>query len=61
MLDTDCRFADLIYAGQQKMETTLGLFLAREGGKVLLNPPRNVSWRLEEDDRVIVLAQQIYQ
>jgi hypothetical protein len=60
-LDTDCQFADLLYAGHQKMEITLGLLLARDNGRVLLNPPRNVNWRLEQDDKVIVLAQQIYQ
>lgn len=61
LLDTECHFADLLYAGQQKMEITLGLLLARDGGRLLLNPPRDVSWRLEQDDKVIVLAQQVYQ
>ena len=60
-LDTEYRFEDLIYAVQQKLEIALGLRLARHNGKVLLNPPRNISWRLTEDDEVIVLAQQIYQ
>jgi len=59
-LDTDCQFADLLYAGHQRMEITLGLLLARDG-RVLLNPSRNVSWRLGLDDKVIVLAQQVYQ
>ncbi|RLA14421.1 MAG: hypothetical protein DRQ52_04250 [Gammaproteobacteria bacterium] len=59
-LDTDCSFSDLIYAGQQKMEIALGLRLAREGGEVLLNPPRHTRWRLGENDKVIVLAQQVY-
>ncbi|HED18686.1 MAG TPA: hypothetical protein ENI74_04185 [Gammaproteobacteria bacterium] len=60
-LDADCCFNDLIYAGQQKMEIALGLRLVQQGGKVLLNPPRNISWRLGENDKVIVLAQQVYQ
>ena len=60
-LGTDCTFNDLIYAGQQKMEIALGLRLARQGGKVLLNPSRQLSWQLGEDDKVIVLAQQVYQ
>jgi hypothetical protein len=60
-LDTDCQFTDLLYAGHQKMEITLGLLLARDGGRLLLNPPRNVSWRLAQDDKMIVLAQQVYQ
>jgi len=59
-LDTDCRFNDLIYACQQKMEIALGLRLARQGGEVLLNPSRDASWVLGENDRVIVLAQQVY-
>ncbi|RLA40601.1 MAG: hypothetical protein DRR06_17230 [Gammaproteobacteria bacterium] len=59
-LDTDCSFSDLIYASQQKMEIALGLRLAREGGEVLLNPPRDTRWRLGEADKVIVLAQQVY-
>ncbi len=59
-LDTDCTFFDLIYAGQQKMEVALGLRLA-QGGKVLLNPSRQLSWRLGKEDKVIVLAQQVYQ
>ncbi len=60
-LDTDCHFSDLIYAGQQKLEIALGLRLADQGGKVLLNPSRDVSWRLGKHDKVIVLAQQVYQ
>ena len=60
-LDTDCQFSDLLYAGQQKMEITLGLRLAKDGGKLLLNPARDVTWRLGQDDKVIVLAQQVYQ
>ncbi len=59
-LDTDCIFSDLIYASQQKMEIALGLRLAREGGEVLLNPPRHTRWKLGENDKVIVLAQQVY-
>lgn len=58
-LGTDCSFNDLIYASQQKMEIALGLRLARKG-KVLLNPSRAIIWQLEEHDKVIVLAQQVY-
>ncbi len=60
-LNTDCCFNDLIYASQQKMEIALGLCLAQLDGKVLLNPPRNTIWQLEENDKVVVLAQQVYQ
>ncbi|MEN8800379.1 MAG: hypothetical protein ABF297_00160, partial [Thiogranum sp.] len=60
-LDTDCRYKDLTYAAQQKLEIALGLRLARNNGEVLLNPPRDQTWRLTADDQVIVLAQQLYQ
>ena len=45
-LDTDCHYNDLIYAAQQKLEIALGLRLARNNGEVLLNPPRDKTWRL---------------
>jgi hypothetical protein len=60
-LDADCRYDDLTYAAQQKLEIALGLRLARNNGEVLLNPPRDETWRLGEQDQVIVLAQQLYQ
>jgi hypothetical protein len=60
-LDTDCHYNDLIYAAQQKLEIALGLRLARNNGQVLLNPLRDKTWRLAEDDQLIVLAQQLYQ
>ena len=59
-LDTDCRFEDLIYAAQQKMEIALGLRLNHNGGKALLNPARQKTWRFDEKDQVIVMAQQLY-
>jgi hypothetical protein len=59
-LGTDCSFDDLTYAAQQKIEIALGLRLAANGGRVLLNPPRDGRWRLTEDDKAIVLAQQVY-
>lgn len=59
-LGCDCRFVDLAYAAQQKMETALGLRLERDGGQVLLNPDRSTTWQLSEGDQVIVLAQQLY-
>ena len=60
-LDTDCTFSDLVYSSQQKMEIALGLRLAQHGGEVLLNPSRQATWRLGDHDKVIVLAQQVYQ
>ena len=59
-LNTDCRYNDLVYAAQQKLEIALGLRLSRNNGDVLLNPPRDKTWRLSENDQVIVLAQQLY-
>ena len=60
-LDTDCHYNDLTYAAQQKLEIALGLRLASNNGEVLLNPPCDKTWCLEEDDQVIVLAQRFYQ
>jgi hypothetical protein len=60
-LDTDCHYDDLINAAQQKLEIALGLRLGRKHGEVLLNPPRDKTWRLGVHDQVIVLAQQLYQ
>ncbi len=54
----ECRFDDLVYAAQRNLEIALGLFLA--DGDVLLNPSRDLRWTLDEADRVIVLAQEIY-
>lgn len=60
-LNTDCTFIDMIYACQQKMEIALGVRLAQNGGELLLNPSRRITWQLGEHDKVIVLAQQVYQ
>jgi len=60
-LNNDCSFNDIIYACQQKMEIALGLRLARNGGELLMNPSRRTTWQLGEHDKVIVLAQQVYQ
>jgi hypothetical protein len=58
-LGADCRFDDLTDAAQQKLEIALGLRLAA-GGDLLLNPPRDQIWQLQEADRIVVLAQQVY-
>ena len=60
-LNTDCQYDDMMYAAQQKLEIALGLRLAHGNSQVVLNPPRDQTWNLGEDDQVIVLAQQIYQ
>ena len=57
---TDCSFSDLIYSSQKKMEIALGIRLAQQGGEIILNPSRQSTWQLGENDKVIVLAQQIY-
>ena len=59
-LNADCHYDDLTYAAQQKLEIALGIRLARDNGEVLLNPTRDKIWRFEEDDQLIVLAQQLY-
>jgi hypothetical protein len=60
-LGVDCCFNDLIYASQKKMEIALGIRLAQNNGKIILNPSRQIHWQLGENDKVIVLAQQVYQ
>jgi hypothetical protein len=58
-IGSSCSFFDLAFAAQQKMEIALGVRLAREG-ELFLNPERELAWCLDEDDRVVVLAQQLY-
>jgi hypothetical protein len=53
-------FYELVSAAQQKLEIALGVRLGSTG-EVLLNPARDQTWELGEDDQVVVLAQQIYQ
>jgi hypothetical protein len=60
-LDSDCSFNDLTYAAQKKLEIALGVRLFSKGGELVLNPPRDKTWRFDEQDQVIVLAQQLYQ
>ena len=55
--DNSCAFDDLTYAAQQRLETALGLIVNDE---VLLNPARDHTWQLGPNDRIIVLAQQVY-
>ncbi|HET6628291.1 MAG TPA: hypothetical protein VFG91_00790 [Woeseiaceae bacterium] len=57
-----CSFRDLQYSAQSMMETALGISLAGrpEGHGVILNPDRGETWRFGADDRVVVLAQEIY-
>ena len=58
---SSCRFADLMFAAQQKQEIALGLRTAStNGGQLWLNPDRARTWELSDQDRVVVLAQQVY-
>ena len=61
-LDVPCRFVDLVYAAQQRMEIALGLSrgTGNNSAEVLLNPSRDETWALKETDRLVVLAQQVY-
>lgn len=54
------RFDDLLHAAQQKLEVALGVSAAAEG-TIDLNPDRTTLRQVEADDRIVVLAQQIYQ
>jgi ion channel POLLUX/CASTOR len=65
-LGVPCSFGDLQYSAQAMMETAIGIRIARPPGAgaadqgVRLNPARNETWQLGRDDRVVVLAQEIY-
>ena len=54
------RFDDLLHAAQQKLEVALGVSTAAEG-TIDLNPDRTTLRQVEADDRIVVLALQIYQ
>jgi len=60
-MDEACGFTDLMLAAQQRMEIALGLRrVSANGAELLLNPDRDQRWKLNESDRVVVLAQQVY-
>ncbi|MCH2186757.1 hypothetical protein MK280_12895, partial [Myxococcota bacterium] len=53
--------ADVISLGQQQFETVLGVRLVRaEGAEVILSPDVGERWTFGQEDRVIVLSQQMY-
>ena len=59
--DQPCLFSDLMYAAQQKQEIALGVRTAvNNGGRLWLNPDRQQRWQFGDNDRVVVLAQQVY-
>lgn len=65
-LDKPCTFDDLQYSAQAMMEVALGVRIheptefGNAGTGVQLNPPRDASWRLDPDDSIVVLAQELY-
>jgi hypothetical protein len=54
------RFDDLLHAAQQKLEVALGVSVAADG-HIDLNPDRDIVREVGTNDRIVVLAQQIYQ
>lgn len=65
VLEEPVTFGELIGAAQQRQEIAIGVDRRRGDGaggrhEVLLNPPRDVAWRLGPHDRVIVLAPDLY-
>ena len=60
-LDETTLHADVISAGHQRFETVLGVRLVHSGGaKVILSPDAGQRWIFTEEDRIIVLSQQVY-
>ena len=60
-VDEPILHADVISLGQQEFETVLGVRLVRDSGaEVILSPDVGQRWTFGEEDRVIVLSQQIY-
>jgi hypothetical protein len=63
LVGRDVTFTDVFHAAAASNETALGVRLcARDRGgddEILVNPPRDRSWRLREGDELVVLA--IYQ
>jgi hypothetical protein len=61
-----CTFADLMVAAVGKRELAIGIKIVRESEDrsrnfgVHINPPRDQTFTLEDEDRVIVLAQDLY-
>lgn len=52
-------FAELIAPAQHYAEVALGVRKAGAGFE--LNPPKDASWTLYDDDQIVVLAQQVYE
>lgn len=61
LVDQDATFADVSHAVAAHNETALGVRLqcrSEQGGddEILVNPPRDRSWRLRDGDELVVLA-----
>jgi hypothetical protein len=56
--DAALSFDELIASAQRFTEIAIGV---RHAGRIVLNPARDSRWTLGPDDRLIVLAQQLYE
>lgn len=60
LLDRDATFSDVCHAAAAHNETALGVRLRCRGeaggDEILVNPPRDRSWRLRQGDELVVLA-----
>jgi Trk K+ transport system NAD-binding subunit len=57
--DSQYRFDDLVFSAQQKLEIALGIKSGPDG-RIDLNPDRKKVWTAQSNDKIAVLAQQIY-
>jgi hypothetical protein len=53
-----CRFSEIVAAAQNFTEVAVGI---RAAGRIVLNPPKDSEWLLGDEDRVVVMAQQLYE
>ncbi len=61
LLNQKVEHSVLITMGLKEFETVIGVILSRKNGiEVNLSPDINQNWVLNDDDRVIVLSQQMY-
>ncbi len=57
-LDVECAFDEIAAATQRFTEIAIGV---RHEGRIVLNPAKDSRWTLGRDDRVVVMAQQVYE
>jgi hypothetical protein len=53
-----CRFDEIVAAAQRFTEVAVGV---RAAGQIVLNPSKGSEWVLGDEDRVVVMAQQLYE